>query len=395
MDDSIEQTNSKLNCNGFFSSANTDISSQTETYLWGNNLDEPTILVQTNQGKLVYKMYFPLKTHTSSCMPEKKFIDQLNFEQTLDDIEKQSSCRGIYQYSIVTKDRSISSYLWQDKNSQDTLTIIFDQDNNKLLEKYYNKAAPTINTCIPLHTNWESITVNDAYEDVKTKMGCDGILTSTQDYNGISNTIREWGQQDNSTLNHATLAFRNNLLVSKTLVFKDALSACIPTFEQLQELKFDSSYEEAQSTMKCSGVLQMLYNASEKEDQEQSLYTWKDFFSKDVNDTEDIPLGAVTHQLLFVGGKLKTKSYVNNVQPYSNCMPTKVRFDQINLREDWNIDKNVNAMGCPAVLSSVSQSATGSQKQYSWGATASTYAYVTVDSDGKIVQKYISFTPSK
>jgi hypothetical protein len=226
-------------------------------------------------------------------------------------------------------------------------------------------------------------------------MGCEGVLTQTQDYNGVPAVLREWGKEDNSIVDHAILSLFNNKVISKRFIFKDAKSTCMPSLDKWQALQFDITYDQAQSATQCGGVLQMLFNQSKEEDKLQSLYGWQNFLSKDAKEGEELPLGGIAHQLFFVGGKLKTKSYTNNTQPFSSCVPTKLGFEKITLREDWNIDKNQNAMGCPALLTSSSESSSDSQKQYSWGETAAQYAYVTLDTTGKIIEKYISFTPAK
>ena len=226
-------------------------------------------------------------------------------------------------------------------------------------------------------------------------MGCEGVLTGTQTYNGVPATLREWGQQDNTVADHVNLQFFNNKMTSKQFIFKDAKSLCTPSLEKWQSLKFDITYDEAKAAMQCEGILQMLYNQYEKDDQLQAVYNWKNFLSKDTQENGDLPTGAIAHQLIFVGGKLKSKNYSTNVQPFSTCSPIKLGFDKIAIGQSWTDTQNQNAMNCAATLSSVSESANDLQSQYSWGTTAGTYAYVTVGGTGKVVSKYISFTPKK
>jgi hypothetical protein len=229
-------------------------------------------------------------------------------------------------------------------------------------------------------------------------MGCEGVLTQSIDNNGVPNyfTIREWAKQDSNSEDRAIFWLENNLLKYKQFIFKDAKTTCIPDIQNWQKLTVNMTYDQVRTILECGdGTLQMLYTTSDDASALQSVYTWKNVL---MDDNGNLPIGGISYQFGFVGGKLQEKEYTNSTQPFSTCTPTEIGLNNISIGKSWTSIENQQAMGCsPSLSYALVNINGGAVKQYSWGTlvkdAVTTRAYVSVDAEGIVRGKYISLTP--
>lgn len=384
---SIDQTNQVLNCTGQKSTETINSASgETVQYIWGKDLENPTVVAVYQDQKLVSTTYFPPKTDASICVTTQESLDKLVVGQSIGNVETTLSCKGIQNFSVSSGNSSTiySSYTWLMPNKTDKLTLVFDQNTNLYSINKPSDSSTESSTCSPNYETWQTVFVGEDSATANNKFKCQGIKDAKND-------TLVWGKP-NLQNDQSLISLKDDKIVSKAFVGKDQQS-CVPSLNQWQSILTNSSYLDVEKILGCKGGLQAAQTTSSNHNYVETNYVWKNFPSDTLS--VSLPVGGIYHQVSFKGDQMDSKIYYNNVQPFTSCMPTQEGFAKINLGDQWSSVKN--AFTCLPKLTAAVEQNNQQTQQYSWGylqdGKVTTYAYVQLDAKGQVQEKFIQFSP--
>ncbi|EKA64615.1 hypothetical protein [Acinetobacter baumannii] len=382
-DDSLSDTNTKLNCNGIKRSEQVSNEGYNYTVYEWNTASKPRgIQIGYGNGKLVARTFLP-DEKKSSCFPSSQIIDSLKLGQTLEQTQNTIGCSGQWVKSYSIYGGAIdNTYIWESTDSKEVLSLIF---NNNLLKTKEYKKPKSVSSCIPTRSQWNNVIVSslfgDTYQSATSKLGCNDV-------------DKQWGKSDRSTdIIRIEVGPFSGLIISKFFIPKlGDNNSCAPSFENWNNVTFGSTYNQAKSFMGCEGVLTGITVpevGTSDEEIETLFYQWSNF-----NTSTTPPIG-IEHSLIFKGGQLISKSFSNNNSPFSSCNPSRQGFEKIKIGDKFEDIKDV--YGCSGTW--VKASSTGSNygtATYAWGDIESTttmrnYAYIELNNDNNVTSKYIYF----
>lgn len=341
-------------------------------YSWGSPANGPYILINFKNNSLTSKTFKPAEQAPSSCFPTGDQISQLKNGSTRSEVESTLGCSGSYTQSVSISDSLVtSSYTWGEATKQ---LLLLNFDNNILSGFSLNSSNSAESTCEAPIQGWISVIVGDNYDTTKSKLGCDGVISSITVVNNVPDIAYTWGKADTKSL--ALVTFKNGKVSAKSYTPKTgAISSCTPTTDKWLSLPIGSNYATIKNAIGCDGVLSS--GTSVTQNSTALAFTWG-------NATNTLTL------LNFDNDQLSGKSYTNSAQS-SSSTPTQQQADQIQIGQSISTANTI--VGCAGILNSMNQvTANSITKSYVWGKIASTNGLV-INSDNNDVIEAKTFIP--
>lgn len=388
--DTLDKINTTLGCKGFKSAEDVSLDAHTHTYIWGENLHQPTIQVEIENNKLITTSYTPNFKTDSECLPTVQKFESLTDKQSLAEVNNILGCQGIHVVSSLDNKNLVTSQYYWTKNLEQKFGFFVSFYDGKLNHKFHT--AHEAAKCTPTRQEWDKVLLGSSISGAEKELGCAGVTTVENNIFSMESIVKSWGHALLNS-NQTTLTFTDKALSSKVFNYADKKTSCTPNAKEWLAVPIGASYEQTQSSMGCQGFLSRVEMSEFEPNLLRSTYLWKNYTTEE--EALDNFTQAKNHTFTFAKDSLTEKYFMNPFDNHSTCQPSAESFNKIQL--DKPLSDAEKVIGCNASLFNAVQTQYSLHRVYAWGViknmSIDNHTRVVLDEDDYVVEKHITFNP--